>query len=296
MATSADIDLRAAARPRSPLENAIRRTLRSGRGKFGTTILALFILLSLLTPLLATYDPVIQHAGDELQGPSLQYLLGTDHLGRDLFSRVLFGTRTALLVGLVAVVLGAAIGVSTGLVAGYFGGIIDAVVMRIYDALHAFPTILLGIAVVTALGPSTFNVAYAIALSQLPNFARITRAAVLVERRRNYVMASVSLGASDTRVLTHHILPNCLSPILVQLTLTMTFAILAEASLSFLGLGAQPPTPSWGGMLAESRAYLQDAPWVGIWPGLMLAILLLGLNFLQEALRDALDPRRAERA
>jgi len=204
---------------------------------------------------------------------------------------VIYGTRVSILVGILAAALGAGVGTTLGLVAGYFGGVADAVIMRFCDALHAFPTILLGIAVATALGPGMTNVAYAIALAQLPNFARVTRAAVLVEKRRNYVLASISLGAGPGRVLTKHILPNCLSPLLVQLTLTMTYAILIEAGLSFLGLGAQPPTPTWGGMLADSRAYLQEAPWIGFWPGMALAMLLLGLNFLQEAIRDALDPR-----
>jgi ABC-type dipeptide/oligopeptide/nickel transport system permease subunit len=199
----------------------------------------------------------------------------------------------SLLVGVVAVALGVGLGVLSGLVAGFFGGIVDATIMRISDGLMAFPTVLLGIAVVTALGPGVLNVAYAIGLAQAPHFARITRAAVLVERKRDYVLASRSLGASDLRLMVRHVLPNCLSPLLVQLTLTMIFAILAEASLSFLGLGTQPPTPSWGAMLSESRAYLSEAPWMGVWPGLTLAVLLLGLNYLQDALRDALDPRRA---
>lgn len=278
-------------RARSPLEITLRRTMGSGRGKFGVRVILAAVLVAIFAPLIAPHDPLLQVSGAELQAPSATYLFGTDHLGRDIASRVIYGTRVSILVGILAAALGAGVGTTLGLVAGYFGGVADAVIMRFCDALHAFPTILLGIAVATALGPGMTNVAYAIALAQLPNFARVTRAAVLVEKRRNYVLASISLGAGPTRVLTRHILPNCLSPLLVQLTLTMTYAILIEAGLSFLGLGAQPPTPTWGGMLADSRAYLQEAPWIGFWPGMALAVLLLGLNFLQEAIRDALDPR-----
>lgn len=278
---------------RSPARMALRRVLRNPMGVAGALILAFFLAIAAFAPLLAPYDPVAQHAGQELLAPGHGYLLGTDNVGRDILSRLIFGARISLLVGIVAVALGAGLGVLSGLVAGFFGGFVDGLIMRIYDGLMAFPTVLLGIAVVTALGPGVLNVAYAIGLAQAPHFARITRAAVLVERQRDYVLASRSLGASDLRLMGRHVLPNCVSPLLVQLTFTMTFAILAEASLSFLGLGTQPPTASWGSMLSESRAFLIDAPWMGIWPGMALAVLLLGLNYLQDAVRDALDPRRA---
>jgi peptide/nickel transport system permease protein len=278
---------------RSPAALTVARLLRSPKGWFGAAVVAAFVLIALLAPLIAPMDPLAQHAGQELLPPGGEFLLGTDNLGRDLFSRLVFGSRISLLVGMVAVALGAGVGVLTGLVAGYFGATIDTLIMRFYDGLMAFPTILLGIAVVTALGPGLLNVAYAIGLAQIPHFARITRACVLVERQRDYVVASRSLGASDLRLMMRHVLPNCLSPLLVQLTLTMTFAILAEASLSFLGLGTQPPTASWGAMLSESRSYLDEGPWMAVCPGLTLAVLLLGMNFLQDALRDALDPRRA---
>lgn len=280
-------------RGRSPAALTLARLFRSPKGLFGGAVVLAFVVIAVAAPLIAPMNPLAQHAGQELLPPGGGFLLGTDNLGRDLFSRLVFGSRISLLVGVVAVALGAGVGVLTGLVAGYFGGAADTLIMRFYDGLMAFPTILLGIAVVTALGPGLLNVAYAIGLAQVPHFARITRACVLIERQRDYVVASRSLGASDLRLMMRHVLPNCLSPLLVQLTLTITFAILAEASLSFLGLGTQPPTPSWGAMLSESRSYLDEAPWMAISPGLVLAVLLLGLNFLQDALRDALDPRRA---
>lgn len=188
--------------------------------------------------------------------------------------------------------IGAGLGVPTGLVAGYFGGWIDSVIMRLWDMLLAFPAILMGIAVVTVLGPSAANTALALAIVSLPQFSRLTRACVLVERERDYVIAAKCMGSTHLRLIVRHLLPNCLGPILVLLSIAMGFAVLLEASLGFLGLGAQPPSPSWGSMLDDSRAYLYQAPWYGIFPGLVLAALLVGLNYLSDALRDALDPRR----
>lgn len=284
--------LRGHIRPRNPLALAVVRTIHNPMGVFGLTILLLLVVMALAAPLLAPFDPLAQNPGDELAAPSLPYLLGTDEFGRDLLSRIIFGSRISLLVGVVAVGLGAGVGISTGLLAGYIGGWLETVVMRVYDALLAFPAILLGIAVVTVLGPSSLNVAYAIAIAQMPNFARLTRSSVLTEREHDYVTAARCLGAGDGRIMWLHVLPNCIAPLLVQVSLAMGFAVLAEAGLSFLGLGTQPPNPSWGGMLNESRAYLRYAPWYGIWPGVALALLLVGLNFLSDALRDALDPHR----
>ena len=261
-------------------------------GLFGLTVLTLLVLAAVAAPMLSPHDPAEQFRGMELKPPSGAFLLGTDQLGRDLLSRIIYGSRASLIVGVLSVLLGAGVGVSTGLCAGYIGGWADIVIMRIYDALLAFPGLLLGIAVIAITGPGIFNVALAIAIAQMPGDARLTRSIVLSLRERDYVQAARSLGASRLRIMLTHILPNTLPPLLVQFSLAMGFAVLAEASLSFLGLGTQPPTPSWGSMLNDSRPYLRQAAWYGIWPGVALALLLVALNYLSDALRSALDPRR----
>jgi peptide/nickel transport system permease protein len=261
-------------------------------GLFGATVLGVLVIAAIGAPLLSPFDPLEQHPGSELLPPGAQFFLGTDNLGRDLLSRIIFGSRSSLLVGVLAVALGATVGISTGLAAGYFGGAVDAVIMRFYDALLSFPAILLGIGVVSILGPGMFSVAYALAVASLPGFARLMRSRVLAERERDYVLAARCIGAGDTRIMGVHVLPNAIAPLLIQISLAMAFSVLAESALSFLGLGTQPPQPSWGTMLNESRAYLRTAPGFGIFPGVALALLLLGLNFFSDALRDALDPRR----
>lgn len=268
-----------------------RRLLRSPSGLFGLIVMVLLVLTALLAPLIATHDPLAQHPGAELSVPSSQYLVGTDEFGRDIFSRIVYGSRISLFVGVLAVAIGGLVGVSSGLAAGYFGGWLDASIMRVWDALLAFPAILLGIAVATVLGPGVTNAAVALAIVSIPQFSRITRASVLGEKQREYVQAARCLGAGDVRVALRHIFPNTVSPLLVQLSLAMAYAVLLEAGLSFLGLGTQPPDPSWGSMLNTSRAYLRQAPWYAVFPGLALTVLLLGLNFLSDALRDALDPK-----
>ena len=261
-------------------------------GLFGASVLAVLVVAAVGAPLLSPYDPLAQHAGSELLPPSARFLLGTDNLGRDLLSRIIFGSRTSLLVGVLAVGLGATVGILTGLAAGYLGGAVDAVIMRFYDALLSFPAILLGVGVVAVLGPGMLSVAYALAIASLPGFARLMRSRVLTERERDYVLAAKCIGATDARIMGVHVLPNAIAPLLIQISLAMAFSVLAESALSFLGLGTQPPQPSWGTMLNESRAYLRTAPGFGIFPGIALASLLLGLNFFADALRDALDPRR----
>jgi ABC-type dipeptide/oligopeptide/nickel transport system permease subunit len=277
---------------RSPLVQALIRTVRNPMGLFGISVFGLLVITAVAAPLIAPHDPAEQIRGMELKPPSLAFPFGTDQLGRDLLSRIIYGGRASLIVGVLSVALGASVGVSTGLIAGYIGGWVDIVIMRIYDALLAFPGILLGIAVVAVTGPGIFNVAIAIGIAQMPGDARLTRSIVLSVRERDFVLAARNLGASRPRIMLTHILPNTLPPLLVQFSLAMGFAVLAEASLSFLGLGTQPPTPSWGGMLNDSRAYLRQAAWYGIWPGVALAVLLVGLNYLSDALRNALDPRR----
>ncbi|MBV8714060.1 MAG: ABC transporter permease [Chloroflexi bacterium] len=277
---------------RSPLLQALSRTLQNPMGLIGATIVAVLVVAALVAPLITPYNPVEQHPGLELQPPSGQFWLGTDHLGRDLLSRILFGSRSSMLIGVLAVGLGAAFGIGSGLAAGYLGGWVDTLLMRLFDALLSFPAILLGIGVVSVLGSGPLSVAYALAVATVPTFARLMRARVLSEREREYVVAARCIGARAGRIMWLHVLPNAIAPLLIQISLSMGFAVLAESALTFLGLGTQPPTPSWGGMLNESRAYLRTAPWFGIFPGLALALLLLGLNLLTDALRDALDPRR----
>jgi ABC-type dipeptide/oligopeptide/nickel transport system permease subunit len=245
--------------------------------------------------LVAPFDPLVQHRESVLVPPGQRFLLGTDELGRDVLSRVIFGARASLVAGGLAVVLGAVIGISSGLVAGYRGGAVDTIIMRSHDALLAFPAILLGMAVVAVLGPGSLKVAIAIAIAQAPIFARLARSLALGEREKEYIEAATAMGASSKRVIFSHILPNSSGPLVIQTALSMSFAVLAEASLSFLGLGVQPPQPSWGQMLSDSLQFLRDAPWYGIFPGAALTLMLVGLNFTADGLRDALDPGSGDR-
>jgi peptide/nickel transport system permease protein len=280
-------------RRQRPGVQILLRMVTNPMGAAGLAIVVGMAALAILAPLVAPYSPTAQYPGRELQPPGPDFWLGSDDLGRDVFSRILFGARVSLVVGIVATALGAGAGVASGLLAGYVGGWIDSLIMRCYDVLLAFPGVIIGIAVVSVLGPSTLNVAYALALGGMPFFARLMRSSVLAERERDYVYAARSIGAADGRIMVVHVLPNTLAPLLVQLSLAIGFAVLAEAGLSFLGLGTQPPDPSWGSMLNDSRAYLREAPWYGLWPGVALSVLLVALNYVTDALRDALDPRRA---
>jgi peptide/nickel transport system permease protein len=271
---------------------AFRSVLRNPLGRVGLSILALFLLAALLAPILAPYDPIENHRGDELARPSSIYPMGTDELGRDIWSRILYGSRITLQVGVLAVLLASLIGVMSGMVAGFVGGPIDSAIMRFWDMIQSFPAILVGVAVVAVLGPGALQSAVALAVINFPRFARLARACVLVEKGKEYVVAARAAGAGTQRIVLVHILPNAISPLLVQFAMAMVFAVLLEASLSFLGLGTQPPQPSWGAMLRASRRYLREAPWYGIAPGLIISILMLGLNFLSDAVRDAMDPTR----
>jgi peptide/nickel transport system permease protein len=277
---------------RHPLTAAFIRTWRNPLGKFGLGILGLLVFGALAAPWITPYSPIVQHPGFELRGPGGGFLLGTDELGRDLLSRVIYAARPSLIVSLIVVGIGGGLGIVSGLVAGFMGGWIDLVLTRLYDALFAFPAILLGFVVVAALGPGTTQVAYAIAPAAIPGLGRLSRSLVLRERNRDYVLAAQCIGGKSGRIMFRHVLPNAISPMFVNIALLMGFAVLAEAGLAFLGLGTQPPLPSWGAMLNESRAYLRVDPWLAIWPGVALAFLLLGLNYLADAMRDAFDPRR----
>jgi peptide/nickel transport system permease protein len=279
-------------RGRSQALQILLWVVQNRMGAAGLAILLVLAVLAIAAPLVAPYPPNQQHPGQELRPPGGAYLLGTDELGRDMLSRILYGSRISFMVGIVAVVIGASVGVATGLAAGYFGGWVDTVIMRCYDALQAFPAILLGITIVTVLGPSAINVAYALGIATLPGFARLTRSQVLSVRERDFVLAARCIGAAPGRIMAWHVLPNCVAPLLVQVALIMGISVLAEAALSFLGLGTQPPDPSWGAMLNTSRGYLRQNMWYGIFPGLALATMLIALNYLTDALRDALDPHR----
>jgi peptide/nickel transport system permease protein len=269
----------------------LRSLVASRTASVGLGLTAALALAAVAAPAVAPYRPDEIHPLDSLAPPSRHYLLGTDDLGRDVLSRVVFGARVSLMVGAIAIGIAAATGVPLGLLAGYQGGRLDGLIMRVMDALLAFPAILLAIALMAVLGPSLENAMIAIGVISVPAFARITRANVLSLREREFVEASRALGAGSLYIATLVILPNCLSPLIVQGSLGVANAILVEAALSFLGLGVQPPEPSWGSMLAFGRNLLVQAPWYATFPGLAIFVTVLGLNFLGDGLREALDPR-----
>jgi peptide/nickel transport system permease protein len=268
--------------------------LRHPQVRIGLVLTGLVVVVALLAPLLSLKNPLVMYDGQTLKAPSPQFWFGTDLHGRDLFSRVIWGGRAALGVGILAVLVGLTVGVTSGLVASYLGGTIDSVINRILDTVLAFPSILVGIAVAVALGPGLANAAIAAGVVSLPVFSRLARASSLGEREKEYVTAGEALGASDLRLLFRHILPNIAAPLTIQATITMAYAAILEATLSFLGLGIQPPDPSWGTILNEARPYLETAPWYALFPGMALSMLLVGLNFLADGVRDVLDPTQAK--
>jgi peptide/nickel transport system permease protein len=274
----------------SPLQRAAIRVLHNPMGVVGAAVLAVLGAMAIFAPWIAPYDPLAQHAGSELLAPNAQFWLGTDQFGRDELSRVIYGARVSFIVAVAATSVGAVTGVFAGLLAGYARGGVDGVVMRLCDALFAFPAILLGIGLVTALGPSLQSTALALAIAQAPYYARVMRGSVLTVRDQEFVVAAHSFGAGGTWIAVRHILPNCTTALLIQLSLSLGFSVLAEAGLSFIGLGVQPPAPSWGNMLSESQRFVDTAPWLALWPGLAIALLVLGLNFLSDAIRDSLAP------
>jgi peptide/nickel transport system permease protein len=258
----------------------------------GLVIILLFLLAALLAPLIAPHDPVVQNIADRKLPPFTKgYLLGTDDLGRGLLSRIIYGARISMVIGVVSVGIALVLGLIVGVLSGYFGGWFDRIVMRLIDIMLAFPYILLTIVVVAILGPSLTNAMIAIGISQVPQYARVVRASVLAEKENDYVAAERSLGAGDLALMVGTILPNCLAPIFVQATLGIGDAILSSAALSFLGLGAQPPTPEWGLMIASSKEFVTSAWWIVTFPGIAILLTVLGFNLLSDSLRDALDPR-----
>jgi peptide/nickel transport system permease protein len=276
---------------RSGLRRWWRRFARNRGAVFGLGVLVVIVLMSVFAPLLAPYDPVAQGVGPALERPSLDHWAGTDSFGRDLLSRIIYGARIALVVGVVSVVLAMVIGVSLGLAAGYYGGWLDIVVMRVMDGLFAFPIIILAIAMMAIMGFGVLNVIIAVAVGFIAPFARVTRADVLAVKEEPYVEAARLAGVSSPAVIIRHVLPNVMAPIIVQAALRVSGAIITESGLSFLGLGPPPPNPVWGSMIAEGRNFIVMAPHVSTFPGIALMLTIVGLNLLGDGLRDTLDPR-----
>jgi len=271
---------------------SLRRLLRTyPRVAVASALLLLLILVTVLAPWIALHDPIATDPSNALLGPSGAHPLGTDELGRDLFARVIWGSRVSLPIAFVAVAVGLVVGGTIGLAAGYRGGATDLLLMRVIDAILAFPALILAIAIVAALGPGLRNAMIAIGIVQLPVYARLMRAQVLTLKGLDFVAAVRALGASPTRLIVYHFLPNLLNPLIVQISLSAAAAMLAEATLSFLGLGAQPPTPDWGFMMNTGAQFLNNDPWLAVGPGVAISVAVFAFNWLGDALRDALDPR-----
>ena len=270
---------------------AARQFPRNRAATVGAVFLCVVCLGAVFASLLAPYDPVQIKLAMKLKPPSFEHLMGTDHFGRDVFSRMLYGGRTSLSVGLLVVGFAFAFGVPLGLASGYFGGKVDNLLMRLVDAFLTFPPLLLAVALVGLLGPDIQNVMLALGLVQAPILARMVRGSTLAVREEVYVTAARALGATPTRIVLSHLLRNMISPIVVQLTVVFSAAVVAEASLSFLGFGTQPPNPSWGRDMSEARRFLNEAPWMFLAPTAMIALCVLSINFMGDGLRDALDPR-----
>jgi peptide/nickel transport system permease protein len=269
----------------------LARYARNRLALIGLWVIMLVVVSATFAPLVSPADPTKTNFNNLLQAPARGHALGTDDLGRDIASRVIYGARTSLLAGFVSVGIAIAVGTPLGLLAGYFRGQFDNVLMRFTDALLSFPFLVLALAIAAVLGAGLAKAMIAIGIVFTPGFIRLARAQVLSERERTYVEAARALGGSDNRIMWKHILPNSVSPVLVQSSLAMAAAITAEATLSFLGLGTQPPTPSWGSMLNVAQAYLGKAPWMALWPGLAIFITVLSLNLVGDGLREVLDPR-----
>ena len=279
----------------APRVSELRRFSRVLLGRwlvvFGLIVILVFLLLAVFAPLIAPYKPDVQDLGKILKGPSSQNLLGTDYLGRDTLSRLIYGARSSALVAVVALGIATVIGMGAGLMAAYFGGIINVVIMRIIDALMAFPMILLALIISALLGGGIKNVMIALGVSLLPSYARLMAALVLTIKETDYIMAGRSLGAGDWRLMLRHILPNSLPPLIVLITMQVGVTILAEAGLSYLGIGITPPTPSWGAMVNDGNKYILSNPMISFVPGVAIMIVVFAFNMVGDGLRDALDPR-----
>lgn len=269
----------------------MNRLKRNKMAMLGLIVITLMVLASIFAPLIAPYGYEQQDLYHIFQGPSAQHIFGTDNLGRDIFSRLLYGGRQSLKIGIVSVAIAATLGIIFGSAAGFYGGRVDNILMRILDIFQAVPGLLLSIAVATTLGPGINNAMLAIGITTVPGYARMARASVMRVRGMEYIEAATAINATDFRIIIKHVLPNAISPLIVQITMGVASSILAAASLSFMGLGAQPPLPEWGAMLTAGRTYMRDYPYLCIIPGMVIMAAVLSLNMLGDGLRDALDPR-----
>ncbi len=265
--------------------------MRNRLTRAGAVVVTLYLITALVAPYFASYNPILQDLPNTLKPPNMKNLFGTDEFGRDILTRIIFGARISLFIGAGAVAIAFVLGTIFGTSAAYYGGHVDSIVMRIMDIMLSFPAILLAIVIVTILGPGLVNVLIAVGIQSTPMFARMIRGSVLSVKENEYVLAARALGANDLRMIVNHILPNSMAPMIVLATLRIGTAIITAAGLSFLGLGAQPPTPEWGAMLATGRNYLRAAPWVATIPGLAIMTVVFGFNLLGDGLRDAMDPR-----
>jgi peptide/nickel transport system permease protein len=279
------------ARPRGEWAIVWRQLRRNRSAMIGATILAIELALAIFAPLVAPYDPLDQNPRAAFVGPSGEYLFGTDDTGRDIFSRVIYGTRISLRVGLISVGIGGLTGIVLGVIAGFRRGLIDDVIMRLVDLMLAFPALLLALAIIAILGPGLFNAMIAIGIANIPIYTRVARGTTLSLRERDFVVGARTIGCRDSRIMARYILPNVLPPLIVLGTLGIASAILTAAGLSYIGLGATPPSPEWGAMLTRGRNFLQQAWWYSTFPGVAIMVTVLGINMLGDALRDALDPR-----
>ena len=284
---------KAAPKKRSQFEEVWRRLKKNKMAMIGLALVIFLILLAVCADFLFDYEEVVikQNTAIRLQGPSAEHWFGTDEFGRDILARLVHGGRISLVVGVIAVGIALTIGGTLGAISGFFGGTVDMVISRLMDVLLAVPSLLLSITIVSALGPSIINLMIAIAVSSVPGYARIVRSSVMTVRDNEFVEAAKAIGANDAQIIASHILPNCLAPIIVQVSLKVASAILSTSGLSFLGLGVKAPTPEWGSMLSGGRAYLRNAPHLTVFPGLCIMLTILSLNLLGDGLRDALDPK-----
>lgn len=271
----------------------LRRLARRPSAAIGLVVIVAFVAVAVFAPWLAPYDPIATSFSTVRKAPSAAHWFGTDEIGRDVLSRVIFGARASLLAGVVSVLISLSVGVPTGLLAGYAGGKTDMLISRVTDALLACPFLILAIALAAFLGPSLTNAMIAIGISATPIFIRLTRGTTIAVKAEDFVLAARAIGNAPWRIAVRHVLPNIVPPLLVQATLAIAAAVIAEASLSFLGLGQQPPQPSWGSMLNTAKNYIDNAPWMAIWPGVSIFLLVLSFNIVGDGLRDALDPRHA---
>ena len=278
------------AAPLRKRKTTLRRLLEHRLFMTGLVLFMLMVIMAVFADWIATHNPVQVRARFRFRAPGLDNFFGTDNFGRDIFTRVVYGARLSISIGFATVALTALVGTSIGLLAGYFRKL-DNILMRFMDALMAFPTILLALALAAALGPSAVNIVVALSAVYIPRVARVVRASVLVVREADYVHAAHAVGASNLRIMVEHILPNSMAPLMVQLTFVFAYAVIAEAVLSFLGVGPPPPTPSWGNIIAEGKDYIREAAWITLFPGIAIAMTVLGLNLLGDGLRDVLDPR-----